>query len=326
MNTTKLSPDHSSPRLHPFLRAALGALIMGIGLGIAVAASELLSVALGLAEGTQQFLQALLCSALIVPAIIFMRRRIDRQPLRGLGLPGLQRSVYTFGLGMGTMVGSAVLVFGIATAIGWIEWHSVAWSTLSTFLLTTLVIASLYEAFPEELALRGYAYRNLNTRVSRWLAAVLMTVLFVFVPPVAFATQTALLALFGGDAPPLSLVPAGEDPVTYYTFLMALSAILIFARVITGSLWTAISFHLTMLIINRIALAATPTHTGVALEFTEPVAMLLIPAYLTCATIALSLIVEAQGATVAWRAVTAENSAPASNPSPVDEAKPRVPS
>jgi hypothetical protein len=81
-----------------------------------------------------------------------------------------------------------------------------------------------------------------------------------------------------------------------------------------------------MLIINRIALAATPTHTGVALEFTQPVAMLLIPAYLTCATIALSLIVEAQGATVAWNAVIPEDSALASNPSPVDEAKPRAPS
>jgi hypothetical protein len=64
MNTTKFSTDHSSPRLHPFLRAALGALIMGIGLGIAVAASELLSASLGLAEGARHHRLAVDCHQL----------------------------------------------------------------------------------------------------------------------------------------------------------------------------------------------------------------------------------------------------------------------
>jgi membrane protease YdiL (CAAX protease family) len=48
--------------------------------------------------------------------------------------------------------------------------------------IKALRTAFLYEALPEELTLRGYAYRNLNATLRRWTASLVVVLLFLMVP------------------------------------------------------------------------------------------------------------------------------------------------
>ena len=51
-------------------------------------------------------------------------------------------------------------------------------------LLFSMATVMFFETLPEELAFRGYIHRNLNTRLSRWLAGIVVVALFVLLPVV----------------------------------------------------------------------------------------------------------------------------------------------
>lgn len=280
-------------------RGLLGALVMAISLGAAVAIGDVVRARFGVTGVELQLLGGIICSALAVSLVVLLRRRLDRRSMEGLGLPGLQESVRTFGLGVLLTGGAAVTVFVLGGALGWVRVGSVSWPVLLGFLGTNTVVAFLYEALPEELTLRGYAYRNLNARLRRWTASLCVVLLFLMVPALS-SLVAAVGTTLGGPVRVPSIAPAGEDPVAYMILLVIFGATLIIARIVTGSLWAAIAVHLTFLTVNRLVLTS-PEDTGWSIGLTTPDAIVLIPAYLVVTAGSFLLLARWQGRRLGWR-------------------------
>jgi membrane protease YdiL (CAAX protease family) len=168
-------------------------------------------------------LRAVLTAVLVVPLVLLARRHLDRRPRAGLALAPLGR-------GWRPLLGGAAFWL-VAAALGATMTLVLGWAAVGTgpFPASTVLLALylpilvlLFEALPEELVFRGYLYRNLADRMPRWAAVVGQAVLF-----------TAFGAMIGAAS-------SVERLVLFFTFSMALGAL----RVVTGSLWAPIGFHL----------------------------------------------------------------------------------
>lgn len=80
--------------------------------------------------------------------------------------------------------------------------------------------------------------------------------------------------VLGLPARTVGLAPAGEDPVSYLVLLFVFGVTLVIARMVTGSLWTAIAVHLTVLTVNRLVLAR---ETGWSIELASADVLALVP-------------------------------------------------
>jgi membrane protease YdiL (CAAX protease family) len=175
--------------------------------------------------------RALVTVALAVPAVVLARRYLDRRPWRGLGLVAPRRAL----AGATFWLAAAALGTAVALALGWAEVTSGPWAPRTLLLALYLpVLVFLFEALPEELVFRGYLYRNLADRFPRWLAVVGQAVLF-----------TAFGLVIGAAG---SL----ERIILFFTFSLTLGAL----RVVTGSLWAPIGFHLAFQYVTQFTGAA----------------------------------------------------------------------
>ncbi len=266
-----------------WLRAAFGAFAMALALGTAGAASAALS---GTPTWLERLLPALLCTAIAIALIRPWRRRSQ------IGLTGGARP---FLIGVAVTGGSAVVMLGGGTALGWIEWGPLDLGAVLLFLFTNAVIAALLEAFPEELTLRGHTYSALRATHRPGLAALGTTFLFLLVPGFATVIQSLLSRLIGVSSPAPSIAPPGEDPVGYFILLSVFGLTLIAARTSTGSLYAAMATHLTFLTVNRLTLLGDDRDSGWSAELTSPDAILLIPGYLLLAAIIYRFALPARG-------------------------------
>lgn len=290
-----------APRLGALGRGALGALVAALAIGAATAIGTLAEARFGIGGMAWHALRALACSAVAVPLIVLLRRRLDRRTLAGLGLPDLRTGMRDFGLGALVTFGAAAAMLGLGHALGWLRFGAVSWPVLLTFVAGNAVIALFYEALPEELTLRGYAYRNLSAGLRRWTAALCTTLLFLAVPGLASVFAAGLATLVGAPAQAISATPAGQDPVAYLILLTVFGFALIVARVATGSLWTCIALHLSFLTINRISFFGDPDHTGWSAQMTTPDALLLVPGYLLLTAAIFLLLPRLQRRRAGWR-------------------------
>lgn len=278
------------PLPHALARAVLGAAVMGVGLGVAVALGIAAADLWGLDGFLARLVPALLVTALVVPTILFLRRRMDRRPLRGIGLVGPFTAVRTAGLGFGVVLVAALVVLGGATAAGWVTWGAVDPGDLLLFLVTNTLIALLYEAVPEEISLRGYVLTTLRSRYARWVAIVVTTALFVAAASTSVVVGAGLTRLLGVEPIPWGAVPAGEDPVSYVVLLAVFGLMLAFARDAsrTASVWTCVGAHLAFLTVNRVVLSAAGT--GVEVVLASPDVLLLVPVYVGLAIVAFAVL------------------------------------
>lgn len=168
-------------------------------------------------------MSAVLSSLLTVPLVVLARQHLDKRPLAGLGLTPFRSAWRSLLLGMGCYLLPAGVGLGAALAFGWVELSlDTSAGNLVFLLLSLAVLVFLYEALPEELAFRGYLYRNLSASFSRWLAVGGQAVLF------------CLWAVAIGAA------SAPERLLIFFFVAVVLGTI----RVITGDLWACIGFHL----------------------------------------------------------------------------------
>lgn len=182
---------------------------------------------------------------LVVPAVYALLRFGDGRSWRWVGLTSPASGLPYFLLGAGLVAATAGLAFGLGVALGWLRvasWDVSAATVLA--LAANVPIAFCYEALPEELTFRGYLYRNLNTRLARWLAALAGVALFVLAP----VTVSFLQVVVG--------MGAGNSVTVDYVILLAgFGFVLQLCRIVTGSLWTGIGFHLAWLELSRYVVA-----------------------------------------------------------------------
>lgn len=201
----------------------------------------------GLSRNVRNLIQGLVMSGLVVPPILYLYQHVYR-------LTGVKpkkpvyswKSAYHFITGVLLAIVLASLGFMIATSQGWIiieQWHTPDhWFAA---LLINSLIAFLYEALPEELALRGMMYDVLRHRFSTWLAVLFQTLLFVCVP----IAVNQIEAIVG-------LAPGNVINLPYIILILCFGICLQLLRLWTGSLWTTIGFHLAFLEINRFVISS----------------------------------------------------------------------
>lgn len=268
-------------------RGALAAMVVfSLALGITNGVSTAASSTFGWPRLATSLLQAVLCTGLTTTGVLWLARRGRVHPAWfGLRRPGLGRDLL---VGLTVVLASAALVIGLSAAAGLLSVTSVRPAELAVFLVTTAVVATGFEAFPEELAFRGFAFSSLRTSWSTPLAAIAATVLFLLAPGLSLVVSSAIdWVLTNGSAPSWSPAPAGEDPVAYLVFLTFWSVCLLSARRLTGSIWTGVAAHLVMLIINRLLLSPA---SGLVVELAHPDVVLILPAYVLLAALGFTLL------------------------------------
>lgn len=271
-------------RLGALGRALCGGAFMGVALGAGTAVGPVVSEGLGVGGFVARLVPAVLVSALALPAVLYALR-VRRRSLGDIGFGDVRGGLRSLGVGAGVTGGAAVLVFGSATAAGWMRWPSPDLAALAGFLVTNGVVALLLEALPEETTLRGYAWSALRERWGGAAAAFVTTLVFLVVPGLSTVVGAVAARLVGGDAGPVGFAPGGQDPVGYGVLVTVFGFTLVAARTAVGRapLWAAIGTHLTFLTVNRVALEGDRRGAGWFATDTVEGVELLVPVYLLVA-------------------------------------------
>jgi hypothetical protein len=253
------------------VRALLGALTMMMGLSLSIEVTTAVSRIMGLTPATGFILQAVLMSAVVVPAVLLLRRRVDRAPLADLGwsLPAMRACLAGAGLAGAT----SALTWAGAGLLGWITVVRVDVGALMVFLVVNTVVLTSYEALPEELSLRGYAWTNLRDGWGPAVATVVVTTLFALNSAPMSLLRRIWAILLGNETEPIALAPYGTPTFFYIIHLTCFGLVLIAARrlPITGALAAPMSFHLVYLTANRIIMGGFSwLGSGVEVEFDSP--------------------------------------------------------
>ncbi|MCY7783228.1 MULTISPECIES: CPBP family intramembrane glutamic endopeptidase [unclassified Bacillus (in: firmicutes)] len=190
----------------------------------------------GASKLLQQGIQAGLVTLWTVPLLYILLRRMSSKPFCSIGLTGWRQAIPKAAMGAMYVIVLSGSGFAIAHLLGWIKVTQFHFSIhLVTVLLLNMIIAFFYEAFPEELTFRGTLYYALNRRFTCFIALLLQPILFVLAP----LTVSGFQYLAGIESPAIT--------VDYIVLLLLFGFILQLLRVLTGSLWTSIAFHLAFL-------------------------------------------------------------------------------
>lgn len=195
----------------------------------------------GIGEDGRQWVHAFVTSAIVVPLVLLLWIRVNGRPAVEMGLPGPWSAVRHFALGLALLAGGFVLVVVTLLARGEVTFNP---SGVGAF-AAAAAIAFLFEALPEELAFRGYVYSALSSRSRRWVASLATIALFVLAPVVLVGVQNMLNAevRIGGSA----YITGG-----YLITLLIFGTFLQFLRVLTGTIWAGVGFHLAFRLFDQI--------------------------------------------------------------------------
>jgi hypothetical protein len=280
--------DAQTRRPQRWIRAvAVGLLawiVLGAGLGLAVGIAEAVTQATGGGLLPEVVLQAVLMSALVVPAVVLLRRRLDRRSLAGLGLSRRIGRPIAVGIGVGAATGAVVWV--PAGLLGWIRVDGIDLAAFAGFLLLNGVVLALYEAIPEELALRGYMWTNLRDGTGLVVATLLTTALFPAIGLVIESGRWIVRTLAGSDTGAFTPIPEGSDAIAYVLQLVLFGLALVAARRIPmeGALLVAMAFHWTQLTVTRVLLGGMGwASSGWDVAFVEPDAIALVLVHIVLA-------------------------------------------
>lgn len=259
------------------MRAVLAWLVLCVGLGAASGISIVAGEWFDLSAFAGAILSALVMSAMVVPVIVLLRRRLDHRPLAGLGWSRRVGRPLLIGTVVG--IGTGAVVWVPAALVGWIGIESVDLGAFVGFLLLNAVVLALYEALPEELALRGYVWTNLRDGWGVAIATVLTTALFPLSIAVASVVAAGVGLVLGTPTMEPTWSPGGQDPISYYLQLIVFGLALIAARrlPIEGALIVAMAFHVTQLTVTRTLLGGSGwLDSGWMISWHEPDAIALV--------------------------------------------------
>ncbi len=162
----------------------------------------------------------LVCAGVVLLVHALLRR--DGRTWREAGFASLPANLRAFASGAALWLLPALAGGALCLALGW--------STISLVSSPMAILAAvpplalgvlLFEAFPEELAIRGYAQGLVGRRHAAWVALLAQMLLFV-----AFAWAVGALS-----------------STRQWMFLPGFALILGYARALSGNVWTSIGVH-----------------------------------------------------------------------------------
>jgi uncharacterized protein len=195
-----------------------------------------------LAETPRHAALGVVTGAAAVGLIVAARRLLDRRSVRSLGVgsPAIAARHLLFGAAYWLTL--AAVGLGVGMWLGWLEVTVAAPGAAALlFLLLRAALVFVFEAFPEELAFRGYLYANLCERLGTAAAVVLQAVLFT---GWAFAF-VALAEALGARA---DWVISADRAILFVTFGLILGLL----RAISGSIWIGVGFHLAFQTVSQL--------------------------------------------------------------------------
>lgn len=222
-----------------FLLLLIGWIFSVIGLFLAISMAKIL-VHIGAPEWIWQCTQAIIFTTVILFLLMYLQKKMQIDIWSFIRLQSFKQNYLYFLLGL--MIPIFLVAIGaiIAHFSGLITIQGLHFSTnLILLILLNTGIAFLFEAFPEEVMLRGFLYSTLRLRFGRVMSVFLQTILFVLFP----IGVTVLESLFRSG--PMEITP----DYVILIFLFGISLQLM--RLITNNLWTSIGFHLAYLEIAR---------------------------------------------------------------------------
>ncbi len=190
--------------------------------------------------------------------VLYILRRKSPNIFKSIGLKGVKSTPKMI---IGMMLPFILLGLGILTAylFGGIENLKLNLTTgvFISILINTLT-AFLYEAFPEEVFIRGLIFEELQKKFRFFTALILQPFIFIGVP----ITVIAMEFIFFDK--PFAIT------IDYFILLFAFGIALQLYRAYTGSLWTNILFHIVYLeVVRYISLGGVYESDVALLEFDE---------------------------------------------------------
>jgi membrane protease YdiL (CAAX protease family) len=247
-------------------RAIVAAVLIVLGLMIAAYAGLQSETHFGFGRSARYFLQGVIMSAFVVPAVWWLRSRVDGRSLAGLGFAIEWKSLRSFVAGIAILGVPVLLATTLGPLFGWAVVTVDLSGTALQLVAISVFTALLFEAVPEELIFRGYIYKTLGAVHARWLAALLTVALFLTMPILSVPVQRLVLG---------TVQIGASDHITggYVMTLSIFGAFLQYLRILTGTIWAGIGFHLVFLLANRIV-GPRPTQMIRFVEVTSPAPLL----------------------------------------------------
>lgn len=199
-----------------------------------------------LGDQSRYVMQAVIAAVVSIVGIWWLRTRRDGLTLAGMGAPWGKESLRFFGIGLGLVTAPVVFTVILTQVMGWgtvtLNFSSGALTTLGVGLVTVF----LGESVLEELIFRGYIFHSLNTRMSRLAAGLIAVALFVLFPLVLVPIQRNLLGL------EISIGGAASITGGYIITLTIFGWFVQYLRILSGSIWMGMGFHLAFVLMNRV--------------------------------------------------------------------------
>lgn len=160
--------------------------------------------------------------SILVLLVVLLLLRLDRLRWRDIGHHAAGANVRAFVLGASFWLLPALLGAALCIALGWTSITLLSTPRALLSALPPLALGVLLvEAFPEELALRGYMQGLVARRAAPWIALLAQMILFV-----AFAWAVGAL-----------------QSVQQWMFIPGLALILGYVRATTGNVWACMGVH-----------------------------------------------------------------------------------
>ncbi|WP_141778594.1 CPBP family intramembrane glutamic endopeptidase [Nocardioides albertanoniae] len=190
----------TSTRRLTYGRALAAMVVFSLALGTASGIGLGLADLLGWPDPAGSLVQAALCTLITLAGITWLARRTG-SPADSYGL-SRKRVGRDLGIGFAVVAVAALVVIVPTAVLGGIRFSGVDPWPLLIYLATTVVVATGLEAFPEELAFRGFAYSSLRGRLRPALAATVATVIFVLAPGLSTVWTSLITRALGTGRPP----------------------------------------------------------------------------------------------------------------------------
>ncbi len=211
----------------------------------------------GMGRQLAMLLQGVIFTGLTLVVLVVLKRK-DPDMFKNIGLKGVNSKPK---LMVGIALPFVLLVSGILTAylFGGIENVSLNLTTnVMMAILINSVTAFMYEAFPEEVFIRGLIFEELHKKYRFIISLFLQPLIFICVPIMVMA----MASIFFSE--PFAVT------IDYFILLFTFGIALQLYRKYTGTLWMSIIFHIVYLEVARYISMGGMYNPDVALlEFDE---------------------------------------------------------